>query len=412
MDLLERFLRYVSISTTSSSKSTTSPSTETQKDLAKVLIQELQDLGVDVTFDSQHCYVYGILKGNVDAPKVGFISHLDTSEDAPGENIKPQIIKNYDGKDIKLNAEVTSEVAVYPDLKNHVGKTLITTDGTTLLGADDKAGIAEIMQMVEYFSLSNDPHGDICICFTPDEEIGDGIKYFDFTNFPADFAYTVDGSSLGEISYENFNAATITITIEGVSAHLGYAKGILVNAAQIATIINSMVPDETPANTENREGYFHLNNIEGDIKSAKMIYLIRDFDKLGFARRKQIMQEIVARLNARFNNCISIDIKDSYYNMYDKISKNMDLINKAREAMQSLGVTPITIITRGGTDGAALAFKGLPCPNLGTGAHSFHSIFEYTTLEDMSKSTEILINIVKLYAKEKASTLNRSKQNG
>lgn len=401
MNILERFLKYVSISTPSSSLSDTFPSTECQRDLAKVLVKELEELGVEVYYDKEHCYVYGVLKGNIEAPSLGFISHLDTSEDANGFNVKPQIFENYDGRLIRLKNGLILDSDIQTDLRNHLNKTLITSDGTTLLGSDDKAGIAEIMTMLEYFACNNESHGDICVCFTPDEEIGEDTKYFDLTKFPADYAYTVDGKDLGEIAYENFNAASINITIRGTICHLGYAKGILVNALAIARELYSMLPDETPANTEDYEGYYHLLSLEGDESLTKMKFIIRDFDKGNFNVRKEMFKLIVKKLNEEYGDRIDIEIKDSYYNMREVINDSWHLIEKARLAMQNLNITPISEPIRGGTSGARLSFMGLPCPNLGTGGHNFHSYSEYITLEDMARVSEILIQIVKEYARDK-----------
>lgn len=401
MTILERFLKYVSISTTSNSKSETTPSTKEQFELAKLLYTELSELGLDrIYFDREHCYLYGYLKGNsITSTSIGFIAHMDTSEDAKGDNIKPRIIENYDGKDIKLNNEKNLDVESNPDLLNHIGKTLITTDGNTLLGADDKAGITEIMTMLEHFKNTNEPHGNIYVAFTPDEEIGNGTKHFNFYEFKPDFAYTVDGEHLGEFSYENFNAATVNIKIKGTSAHLGYSKGKLVNALQIGTSINNCLPDERPENTEKKEGYYHLDEFRGDSNYCELKFLIRDHDKEKFEMRKQFIKEVVDNLNLLYNNCISINIKDTYYNMYEKIKDRNEIIENTKDTIKSLGIEPIIKPIRGGTDGANLSHMGLPCPNLGTGAHNYHSIYEYAVLEDMIKTSEILINIAKNYVK-------------
>jgi len=400
MNILERFLKYVSIDTTSNSLMLDTPSTEGQIEFAKLLIKELYELNLDtVYFDSQHCYVYGVLKGNSNLPKIGFVSHMDTSEDASGKNIHPNIIYNYDGCDIRLTDDIVLSPDVYPDLKNHIGKTLITTDGKTLLGADDKAGIAEIMDMLQYFINSNEEHGDIFVCFTPDEEIGLGCSHFDKNYFHPDFAYTVDGSSLGEFSYENFNAATATININGISTHCGSAKGIMINAGRIATIINSLLPNEIPENTEDYEGFFHLDEITGNISNATMKYLIRDFNKNNFEQRKQILITIIDELNKKYNNCIELNIKDAYRNMFEVINNNEILIQNTLLAISDLEIKPIVIPIRGGTDGTEISFQGIPCPNLGTGGHNFHSVYEYICLEDMEKASQILVSIVKQFSK-------------
>lgn len=402
MNILERFLKYVSIDTTSDSTKTETPTTKGQVVLADLLFKELSELNLNkVYYDKRHCYLYGVLKGNENLPKIGFISHLDTCEDAKGKNITPNIIPNYDGEDIKLNYATISK-DVYPDLLNHVGKTIITSDGSTLLGADDKAGIAEIMNVLEYFSKSTDDHGDIYICFTPDEEIGLGTLHFDSECFNPDFAYTVDGSSLGEFSYENFNAATATIKINGVPTHCGSAKGIMINAGRIATIINSLIPNEIPENTSCYEGFYHLDEISGNVSLATMKYLIRDFDKNSFNKRKELLIKIIDELNKKYNNCIQLDIEDTYSNMLEVINAERELIDETLKAISNLNIKPIVKPIRGGTDGTEISFLGIPCPNLGTGGHNFHSNHEYICLEDMEMCSEILISIVKQFSKEKA----------
>ena len=403
MNILERFLKYTSIDTTSDSSKLDTPSTNGQIKLAKVLIQELKELNIDmIHYDNEHCYIYGLLKGKSNLPKIGFVSHLDTSEAASGKNIRHNIIHNYDGNDIKLNNDVILSPKIYSDLNNHTGKTLITSDGKTLLGSDDKAGIAEIMNMLQYFTNSSEEHGDILVCFTPDEEIGLGTLHFDKKYFNPDFAYTVDGSNLGEFSYENFNAATAIINVNGVSTHCGSAKGLMINAARIATIINSLLPIEVPENTENYEGFFHLEEISGNVNNATMKYLIRDFDRNNFENRKKILIKIIERLNKEYSNCIELNIKDTYYNMYEIINKETYLIENTLKIISDLGITPEVIPIRGGTDGTEISFGGIPCPNLGTGGHNFHSIYEYICLEDMEKASEILISIVKVFSKNKS----------
>lgn len=405
MNILDRFLKYVSIDTTSDSSKIDTPSTKGQIELAKVLIKELCDLKVDqVYYDEKNCYVYGILRGKSDLPKIGFVSHLDTSENACGKNIKPNIIHDYDGNDIFLDGNVTISTNIYPDLKKHISKTLITSDGRTLLGADDKAGISEIMNMLQYFCNSNDEHGDIFICFTPDEELGLGTLHLDKNYFYPDFAYTVDGSSLGEFSYENFNAATATIEIRGLSTHCGTAKGIMINASRIATAINSSLPDEIPENTENYEGFFHLVEINGNVSKATMKYLIRDFDDENFENRKKLLFSIVKELNKKYNNCIELNIKDTYRNMLNVIKKEPYLIEGTLSAISNIGINPEIVSIRGGTDGTNISFNGIPCPNLGTGGHNFHSVYEYICLEDMEKTSELLIAIIKEFSKSKYKT--------
>lgn len=402
MDILERFLKYVAIDTTSdSAKEDETPSTKNQRKLAEILVDELIDLNLDsIYYDSEHCYVYAKLDGDSNLPSLGFIAHMDTSEDSKGCDIKPNIISNYNGDDVTLNENIIMKVSDNPDLKNHIGKTLITTDGTTLLGADDKAGIAEIMDMLQSLSNADFKHGDIFICFTPDEEIGNGTKYLDKKYFNPKFAYTVDGSTVGEFSYENFNAASATINIKGTVHHLGYAKDKLINAIHIATIINSLLPNEVPENSEKREGYFCLMNISGNLNEANMKFLIRDFDRKNFEKRKNILQSIVEKLNQKYNNCISLDIKDSYYNMLEIIEKDPILISGTKKAIKKTQVEPFILPIRGGTDGCRISYDGIPCPNLGTGGHNFHSVYEYVCLEDMIKTSEILLSIVREFSLE------------
>ena len=404
MTVLERFLKYIKIDTASSSLSEETPSTQNQRLLANQLKEELTSLGAEVKYDEERCYLYAILKGDEFLPKIGFIAHLDTSEDAKGENITPNIINNYNGQQIALNTSNVLSSDEYPDLNNHVGKTLITTDGTTLLGADDKAGIAEIMTMLEYYSSTDEKHGDICVAFTPDEEIGRGMDYFDYKTFGSPIAYTVDGSTLGEVSYENFNAASAKIEIEGKSCHCGSAKGIMVNAILIANAIMSSLPNETPSTTEGYEGFFHIERVNATVSSATLEYLIRDFDKANFERRKKLLTEIVEKLNVKYNNRIKLTIKDSYYNMRNIIEHDMSVVEIATEAMERVGVSPKITPIRGGTDGADATYNGLPCPNIGTGGHNFHGTHEYIALEDMEKTTEILIEMVRENTKRKVLT--------
>ena len=399
MDILDRFIKYIKIPTNSKSDIDKIPSTECQRNLAKNIVLELREMNLDeVYFDETNCYIYAILKGNERLPKIGFISHLDTSEEVSDENVNPKIIKNYDGKDVKLNDDVILKVDEFPDLKNHIGKTLITTDGTTLLGADDKSGIAEIMNMLEYFKNNKIDHGDIYVAFTPDEEVGRGTEKFDLGKFKVDFAYTVDGSSVGEISFENFNAATVKIDIKGISAHLGSAKNTMINSMLIANQIINNVPNERPENTDGRDGFYHLDSITGNCTNTKLQFKIRDFDLNNFKLRKKKFEEIVGNLNSKYNNCIKLVIEDTYYNMKEKITNNIQVVDIAKEAMRKINIEPLVIPIRGGTDGAELTYMGLNCPNLGTGGHNFHSIYEYICLEDMIKSSDILIEIVKCCA--------------
>lgn len=339
MYILNKFLKYIQISTNSNSKTGKSPSTENQRNLAKILVQELLQLNMtDVWLDEEHCYVYAFLKGIENAPKIGFISHMDTSEAVTDMDIRPHVIKNYNGGNVHLNGNEMLDVNIYPDLKKHIGKTLITTDGNTLLGADDKAGIAEIMTMLEKIINKNIEHGDIYVAFTPDEEIGEGTKHFDFSKFKADFAYTVDGSDLGEICYENFNAATIKIHVKGISAHLGSAKNVMINSQLIANEIINLIPKEFPESTEGHEGFFHLASIQGKVADTEMKFLVRDFQKVGLEQRKQVLIKIVEQLNKKYNNCITVEVIESYHNMKEKITKNMHLIENAKKAMKNVDV--------------------------------------------------------------------------
>lgn len=405
MALLDRFLKYVEIDTTSDSSKCNNPTSSGQIYLAEELYEELKELNIDdIYVDEENCYIYALIKGDKSIPSVGFVAHMDTSEDAPGKNIKPRIINEYDGKDIKLNDNVSLKVQDNPDLKKFVGKTLITTDGNTLLGADDKAGIAEIMEMLEYFSKNEYKHGDIFVCFTPDEEIGLGTQNLDLKHFHPDVAYTVDGSTLGELSYENFNAATANIDINGLNYHPGLAKGRMINAVRLATVINELLPNEIPENTDGYDGFYHLQKIDGNITNASMQYIIRDFDRNHFEERKQILKTIVDKLNEKYGNVVSLEIKDTYYNMFDAI-KDKSIIDISKEAMNDIGITPIITPVRGGTDGADISYKGIPCPDIGAGGHNFHSIYEYVCLEDMEQIKDLLISIVNTYAKDKNKEL-------
>ena len=404
MTTLERFLNYISIDTTSNSSKTDTPSSRGQITLAKKLNEELIDLGIeDIHFDKDKCYLYAHIKGEEDLPKLGFVSHLDTSETTLGRNIKPLVHNYYKERDIFLNDFTILSPVSFPDLKNHVGKTLITSDGTTLLGADDKAGIAEIMQMLEVIQNSDMKHGDIYVCFTPDEEIGLGTKNLDFNYFNPDIAYTVDGCALGELSYENFNAATVNIAIEGVSSHLGHAKGIMKNSLNVATAINEMLPkDEVPEKTEGYEGFFHLRKLIGKENKTEMTYLIRDFDKEKLEQRINKLKDIVTNVRKEYNNIpINYNVTYSYDNMYEVIKNNFMIIEKTKNAMKENEIEPIITPIRGGTDGVSITFKGIPCPNIGTGGHNYHSIYEYIAVEDMEKVTDLLVSIIKEFSKEK-----------
>ena len=404
MRAYERFLKYVTIYTTSNEESTTHPSTARQFDLAHLLVAQLKELGVADAAVDDKCYVYGTLPatpGYEEKPALGFVSHMDTAPAAPGENVKPQVFENYDSGDVLFAG--TGEymtVEKFPELANWKGQTLITADGTTLLGADDKAGIAEIMTAVERIQKENIPHGKICIGFTPDEEVGQGADFFDVDRFGAQFAYTVDGGDVGELEYQNFNAADAVVTVHGFSVHPGSAKGLMKNAQTIAMEFAAALPaEEVPEHTEGFEGFFHLYQMSGDVTTAKLHYIIRDHDGEKFAARKALMEEIAARLNAEHGaGTVVLELKDSYYNMEEKVKPHFHLIENAEKAIRKAGLEAHIVPIRGGTDGARLSFMGLPCPNLGTGGFNFHGPCEYITAEKMDKSVEIILNIIAIYA--------------
>ena len=396
----ERFLTYVKHHTTSDESSDTFPSTKRQLAFAAFLAKECEAIGLQSVSVDAYGYVTALLPGNTaNAPTIGFISHMDTSPDASGENVLSNIVENYDGKAIPLNGTVLSPKE-FPSLKEYIGQTLITSDGTTLLGADDKAGIAEILTAAEYLLAHPEiPHGDIRIAFTPDEEIGECVDFFDVDKFHADFAYTLDGGRIGELEYENFNAARAIIRIKGKNVHPGSAKNVMKNAALIGTEIASLLPErETPAKTEGYEGFFHLCSFEGDVTSATLNYIIRDFNADSFAHRKELLRLIVERKNAQYNNCIELDLHDEYYNMLSQIEPHMEIVSLAKQAMLDCGITPIIQPIRGGTDGARLSFMGLPCPNLFAGGHNFHSKYEYVPVPSMEKAVSMIVRIAELAA--------------
>lgn len=396
----ERFLTYVKHHTTSDETSDTFPSTKRQLAFAAFLAKECEAIGLQSVSVDAYGYVTALLPGNTaNAPTIGFISHMDTSPDASGENVLSNIVENYDGKAIPLNGTVLSPEE-FPSLKEYIGQTLITSDGTTLLGADDKAGIAEILTAAEYLLAHPEiPHGAIRIAFTPDEEIGKGVDFFDVDKFHADFAYTLDGGRIGELEYENFNAARAIIRIKGKNVHPGSAKNVMKNAALIGTEIASLLPErETPAKTEGYEGFFHLCSFEGDVTSATLNYIIRDFNADSFAHRKELLRLIVERKNAQYNNCIELDLRDEYYNMLSQIEPHMEIVSLAKQAMLDCGITPIIQPIRGGTDGARLSFMGLPCPNLFAGGHNFHSNYEYVPVPSMEKAVSMIVRIAELAA--------------
>lgn len=404
MRAYERFLNYVPVWTTSDETSDTVPSADRELVLARMLVEEMKGLGIaDAKVDDKG-YVYGHIPatpGCEDKPSLGLVAHMDTVADASGENIKPQIIENYDGKDVVLKGSGDIlKVDEFPYLAELKGRTLITTDGTTLLGADDKAGIAEILTVAEEIIKEGLPHGKICIGFTPDEEIARGAKHFDVEGFGADYAYTLDGDEEGEIQFENFNASTAFITIHGVSVHTGSAKDVMVNSQTIATEIHQMLPvNERPETTEGYEGFYHLVSVQGNVTTTKMKYFIRDFDRRSFDARAQKLCDIAEEMNKKYGEGkVEVEIVESYYNMREKIEPCMQLIDYAKAAIEHAGITPIVSPVRGGTDGARLSFKGLPCPNLGTGGHAFHGVFEHITVEGMDKAVLIVKDIIRQFA--------------
>ena len=400
MRVEERFLKYVSYWTTSDESGTVNPTSEREFALAKVLEQELLELGLEKVYLSDTCYVYGLLpatEGMKNKKSIALIAHMDTAPDFSGENVKPQIIENYDGKDIYLaGSENYIKVSDFPHLKNLKGDRLITTDGTTLLGADDKAGIAEIMTAVAEIKNSDIPHGDIWVCFTPDEEVGMGTDGIDLDYLKADYAYTVDGAYEADIAYENFNAASADFDIKGVSVHPGEAKDIMVNAALIACEIAMKLPKrETPAHTENREGFYHLTDMTGDVVSAKLSYIIRDHDKSLFESRLNKLRALEVEMNQKYGaNTVTLTITYSYENMLSVIEKNMYVVDLAKDAIFAAGLEPVSSPVRGGTDGARLSFMGLPCPNLGTGGYAFHGPYEHVSINAMERVVAILKQIV------------------
>jgi tripeptide aminopeptidase len=407
-DILDRFISYISIDTESDPNSDTTPSTEKQWDLARKLHQELLDMGMrDVTID-ENAYIMATLPSNVNhqVPTIGFISHFDSTPDYTGKDIKPQIIENYDGGDIALKgSDLVLSPDYFEDLKQYKGQTLVTTDGTTLLAADDKAGITEIMTAMKHM-IENPQikHGVVKVGFTPDEEIGRGAHKFDVEKFGADWAYTMDGSQIGELEYENFNAAGAVVTFHGRIVHPGYAKGKMINSMYVAQeFIDSLPRMETPEHTEDYQGFFHLHNMNGSVEKSELHYIIRDHDKGHFEARKEVMHQLVNTLNEQYDRkAVSIEIKDQYLNMREKVEPVMHIVDVAEQAMRDLGITPLIKPIRGGTDGSQLSYMGLPCPNIFAGGHNFHGPYEYIPVESMVKATEVIIRIAELVAEEKA----------
>lgn len=401
-NLIKRFVKYAKVHTTSNEDSETVPSTEIQKNLGKILVEDLKEIGLSDAYMDDKGYVYATLKSNTDKnlKKIGFIAHMDTSPAASGENVNPQIHRNYDGGDIIVNKEknIVLSPSEFSILSQKIGKTIITSDGTTLLGADDKAGITEIIEALKYIIESPQiEHSDIKVCFTPDEEVGRGADFFDVEGFNTDFAYTVDGGEIGELEYENFNASSVDIKIIGKSVHPGSAYNVMINAASVATEFNSMVPqNEVPEKTKGYEGFYMLTSISGEVDEAKLSYILRDFDLDGLNQRKAKIEEITKTLQQKYGeDRIIVEIKDSYYNMKEKIEPVMYIIDLAKKAMKDADIEPKIVPIRGGTDGARISYMGIPTPNLFTGGYNFHGYYEYAVAEEMEKAKEVIINIVK-----------------
>lgn len=399
-NIVDRFIKYAMIDTESDPASETTPSTPKQYAFAEKLAEELKQIGLEEVSLDENGYLMATLPSNIDkeVPVIGFISHMDTSCDLTGANVKPRIVSNYDGQDITLNQEqnIILKVTDFPEIKNYVGQDIIVTDGTTLLGADDKAGITAIVSAMEY--LINHPeikHGKIRIGFTPDEEIGRGAHKFDVAKFGAQWAYTIDGGEIGELEYENFNAAAATITVTGRNVHPGYAKNKMINSTTIAREFADRLPqNEVPEKTTGYEGFFHLMSFNGSIEQSKLVYIIRDHDRELFENRKKLIESITAELNQKYNNAIKLEMKDQYYNMREKVEPIMHIVDLAKEAMIEEGVAPKIKPIRGGTDGSQLSYMGLPCPNIFTGGHNFHGRFEYLPVHSMVKATDVIKRIV------------------
>ena len=405
MTLVEKFLKYVSFDTQSSEESGVTPSTDKQMVFARFLKTELEQLGLEDIELDEHGYLYATLPANTDkpVPTVGFIAHMDTSPDCSGANVNPRIVENYDGSDIVLCAEegIILSPAQFPELLEHKGEDLIVTDGKTLLGADDKAGIAEIVSAIAW--LKEHPevkHGRIRVGFNPDEEIGLGAHKFDVAKFGCEFAYTMDGSEVGELEFENFNAAGAKFTVKGRNVHPGYAKGKMINSMLVANYLMSLLPaDETPATTEGYEGFYHLVGLQGEVEQTTLSYIIRDHDRARFEERKRVMQSLVEQVNAHYGEqLVSLDMKDQYYNMREKIEPVMYVIDIAKQAMEEAGITPKVKAIRGGTDGAQLSFKGLPCPNIFAGGLNFHGRYEFVPIQSMEKAMQVVVKISELVA--------------
>lgn len=402
-NILDRFLRYVAIETTSDEESPAQPSTSRQLVLLQLLRDELVELGIPATLD-EFGYVMALIPANAEGPAIGFIAHVDTAPDASGRDIKPQIVERYDGTDIALNGVpgLALKVADFPELLDYKGQTIITTDGTTLLGADDKAGVAEIMAAAEWIVEHPEfKHGPICIGFTPDEEIGRGVVKFDVEKFGADFGYTMDGGAIGELEFENFNAASAHVKVQGRNIHPGYAKGKMLNALRIVEEFDAALPvDQKPEYTEGYEGFFHLISVEGAVEAASSRYIIRDHDRALFEEKKALLERVAADLNAKYGEgTVTLVVKDQYYNMREMVEPHYHIIETAIKAMELEGIKAKVQPIRGGTDGANLSFRGLPCPNIFAGGHNFHGKLEFVPLESMQAATRVILKIVELYAK-------------
>lgn len=403
--ILDKFLRYVAVDTMSDPESPSQPSTQKQFNLLNLLCEELKAMGVENVSVDQYGYLMATIPSNIekDVPAIGFIAHVDSSPDASGADIKPQVFENYDGGDIVINPEKGMKLspADFPELRRYIGQTIVTTDGTTLLGADDKAGVAEIMCAAEYIMTHPEfKHGEIKIGFTPDEEIGRGVDYFDVAKFGAKYAYTMDGGQIGELEYENFNAAGAKITVQGRNIHPGYAKDKMVNAIILASELNDMLPVwQRPEHTTGYEGFFHIVKFSGVVEEATIQYIIRDHDFKLFEQKKKLLEECVAFMNAKYGEgTFTLEMKDQYYNMRKEVEPHYHIIETAVKAMEEAGIEVDIRPIRGGTDGARLSFMGLPCPNIFAGGHNFHGKFEYVPVESMEKATEVILNILKIYA--------------
>ena len=400
MRAYERLLRYAAVDSQSDEEGVSTPSTEKQFDMTNLLRREMEEMGLKRVYTDEHAYAYGFLPatpGREKDPVIGLIAHIDTAPDFSGTGVKPQLHPNYDGGDVPLGESGrVLNPKQFPDLLSCVGQTLITTDGTTLLGADDKAGVAEILTLCEELVRSGKPHGGVAVCFPPDEEIGHGAALLDLERFGADFAYTVDGDAVNEINYETFNAAGARFEIRGVNVHPGSAKGIMVNAALLAMELNAMLPaGETPADTEGYEGYYHLTDMKGDVSFAELKYILRDHDAERFARREETLRRMESAMNARYGaGTVTLTLTEQYRNMAEILKDHPEVVRRAERAIEKAGLTPVTTPIRGGTDGAQLSFRGLPCPNLGTGGAGFHGPYEHISAQNMDKAVEILLNIV------------------